>query len=472
METSGNNTHRTDAGEALPPTGSETEMLSHRLEKVICERDHFAEEVQQLQKIVKSRGQDSSEVVTYMKAQIESANQRESDLLEEVERLKGQLEEDPEKIALKKQIEKLREEHSDEIRNISMKNNELKTDMDDVLIFKEMRGQLLAELEASRNQVKEKEKVHEEKLLVIERKFLEAKDRLQKEAQQKLIESRDIIRQEVWLEMDAETQKVRSENQRMVQELQFHEQTSDALQQQNDILRYQLSQLQMEVELIQEKEKEYALRGVRQRKRIKESGGKLKALEKSLGQTLRDIEIERSQWHEEHSRELNAAKKETERLKHAYKLQSKELKKIKRLAQTILEQRNETEQFFHEALAQVKKEVRAQMSAVEEKKQATLSSSSKSPLVFPSVRKPSPTDRTRRNTPPPSSLPAGRVQISDLSPSQKEKVLRLLFSKINNMKSARLTAPQHSFMLTEGEEEVGGERPDDETFLTNMSVET
>lgn len=46
-------------------------------------------------------------------------------------------------------------------------------------------------------------------------------------------------------------------------------------------------------------------------------------------------------------------------LQHRYELQCREVNHVKRLARRILEQRSEVEQFFLDALAQVKKEIAA-----------------------------------------------------------------------------------------------------------------
>ena len=48
---------------------------------------------------------------------------------------------------------------------------------------------------------------------------------------------------------------------------------------------------------------------------------------------------------------------EIQGLRHLIKLKNKELKTLKRLSYTILSQRSEVEQFFHEALSQVKNEI-------------------------------------------------------------------------------------------------------------------
>merc|ERR1711865_443847 len=113
-----------------------------------------------------------------------------------------------------------------------------------------------------------------------------------------------------------------------------------------------------EVVIHGEKEKGYAKGGHRQHKEIKQLQAKVKSLERSLSQVVRDFEKEHELRAEKMRKELEEATLDAAGLRQLVKLKNKELRNIKKLAQTILDQRTEVEQYFLEALEQVKAEIR------------------------------------------------------------------------------------------------------------------
>lgn len=87
---------------------------------------------------------------------------------------------------------------------------------------------------------------------------------------------------------------------------------------------------------------------------------------------------------------IPASQGELEKLQKVLGMRERELGHIKRLARTIVEQRTELEQFFHEALAQVKQEIMA--SRLQYKKEALqayrrrLREATAGKLQFPPIR--------------------------------------------------------------------------------------
>ena len=82
-------------------------------------------------------------------------------------------------------------------------------------------------------------------------------------------------------------------------------------------------------------------------------------------------------------------------LKQLLKLKNRELKNIRKLAQTILDQRTEVEQYFLEALEQVKSEIRQKredeyrLQMAEYNAQMRKATASKGSVKFPSIKAPS-----------------------------------------------------------------------------------
>lgn len=124
---------------------------------------------------------------------------------------------------------------------------------------------------------------------------------------------------------------------------------------------------------------------------------KLRAKVASLEQAL-DLKAEEAEREKEKEKErkkttrvsIQASQVELEKLQKVLTMREKELGHIKRLASTIVEQRTELEQFFHEALAQVKQEIVA--SRLQYKKEALqayrwrLREATAGKLKFPPIR--------------------------------------------------------------------------------------
>lgn len=95
---------------------------------------------------------------------------------------------------------------------------------------------------------------------------------------------------------------------------------------------------------------------------------KVATLQQTLEQKDRKSEQEEKEEQEKSLVRAQASQVELEKLQKVLAMRDKELGHIKRLASTIIEQRTELEQFFHEALAQVKEEITA--SRLQYKKEA------------------------------------------------------------------------------------------------------
>jgi hypothetical protein len=107
---------------------------------------------------------------------------------------------------------------------------------------------------------------------------------------------------------------------------------------------------------------------------------------------------------------VEAKDTEIQRLKNVIKLKTEESNQLRTLSQMILDQRSETEQFFIECLEDVKMEIFKKKKDGENKNSYfnNLSRKYQESLKF-----------------------AKNIDIKELTPEDKEKVIRLLFAKIN-----------------------------------------
>ena len=110
-------------------------------------------------------------------------------------------------------------------------------------------------------------------------------------------------------------------------------------------------------------------------------------------------------------------------------MKNKELRNVRALAQVILDQRSEVEQFFLEALEQIKEEIRKK-NAIEKKQKKSVSmpgGSQIGPGGVPTSNQQS-MDGGREGA---QKALSDKVDLNDLEWEDRERVLRLLFSKMN-----------------------------------------
>lgn len=96
-----------------------------------------------------------------------------------------------------------------------------------------------------------------------------------------------------------------------------------------------------------------------QKKEISKLRAKVASLEQTLELKAGEAEREEKKEKEKTLVSIQASQVELEKLQKVLSMRESELGHVKRLASTIVEQRTELEQFFHEALAQVKQEIMA-----------------------------------------------------------------------------------------------------------------
>ena len=138
--------------------------------------------------------------------------------------------------------------------------------------------------------------------------------------------------------------------------------------------------------------------------------------------------------------EAGDAASEVSGLQRLLKLRTRELANIRRLASEVVRQRGDVERFLIDSLENVKKEI------VDERVRDNQTTSSGS---LPSLgRGGGPGGEGGSGRSKPSRQGSGRgLDISDLGWEDRERVLRLLFSKINSASQASYFAklPPHSF---------------------------
>lgn len=169
------------------------------------------------------------------------------------------------------------------------------------------------------------------------------------------------------------------------------------------------------------------------------------------------------------TKELEEATLDAAGLRRLIHIKNKELKHMKALAATILSQRTETEQFFLEALQEVKEVIRQ-----EKKQKAAVAAAAASPpggnaktstrtqagTLFPPLNiKPAQMHLLENSRPTRLQVPLSeleKISINDLNWEDKELVLRVLFSKMNgvgskpNKRTVNFSVPPQAVFISEG----------------------
>lgn len=271
-----------------------------------------------------------------------------------------------------------------------------------------------------------------------ERRFLEEKSHLFKDLDEQKVAFREVALQEARSLMGEDVKKIIADNARLYEELRFHHAESADFQAEKTALTIDLAAAKREATIFAEKELEYAKQAYNRTKEIKMLRERVEFLEKQQALNVEKFKQRAKELKSTVTKELEEATLDAAGLRRLIHIKNKELKHMKSLAATILSQRTETEQFFLEALQEVKEVIRqerkqkAQTAAKEADKQIAKGTGTFPPLNI----KPANMhllQNSRRTKPELSLAELEKVTITDLSWEDKELVLRVLFSKMNGM---------------------------------------
>lgn len=115
--------------------------------------------------------------------------------------------------------------------------------------------------------------------------------------------------------------------------------------------------LTRELSLLQEAGREWAEQGAEKNVDLKKLTGRVEELESSLATEKRERAMERLHTLKTHDKQTEEMRLELDGLRSLIKLKNRELRTLKRLAALVLHQRSDVEQFFLDALAEVKLEI-------------------------------------------------------------------------------------------------------------------
>uniref|UniRef100_A0A7S2UZS8 Cilia- and flagella-associated protein 157 n=1 Tax=Fibrocapsa japonica TaxID=94617 RepID=A0A7S2UZS8_9STRA len=420
-------------------------------------------------KLAKSE-KDTHEFVAYFQREMENkdeiiANLKDNLVQKEVEfREEGQRKE----MEFREKLEEVTRGAGDKEEDLKSEVKRVKDELDKLEHFRENKTSLEMEMKHLREQNLRDEEKHVAQMTQHERKFLEEKAKMQREYDRQVQEMRQVARMEAQSGLDMDTRKVILDNRRMGEELRFQVAMMGELQTEKKIVESENTQQRRQMELLREKEQEYALQSHRQHKEIKTLQDKVIRLQELLDRETARVQHERESSKNKTAKQLEDKSLEAQGLRQLLTLKNKEIRQIKKLAKTILDQRTEVEQYFLDALEEVKAGIREERqvkhrAALADYKNRVREARKQRIGTFPNIRPnvtlrgPQELDRNASERSIgealPSKLPpdpSAKVDLKDLTLEDRERVLRLLFAKINNVQGQVEALPSHPLTASLG----------------------
>nr|XP_002122599.1 basal body-orientation factor 1-like [Ciona intestinalis] len=396
---------------------------------------------------------DTIEVVTYLKKGDMEKDEEITRYEQELKDLKKQSRKDKETIMAEfsSQISDLESRLEQRTGEVKLMQSELKL----VKEFRRKRAAMQAELDEIRESMFVANKEHKDTLQKMEHKFFEEKIRLEREASQKIAELAERAHTEAIANLDETTRSVYKENIRLNEALSYHIKESQSLQTRCDSLTTEVESLRANKELSDATVKEKVTESKRHKGEIHGLREKVEQLEKALSSMVHEFRDEKRAIEQRARMETVASGGEIQKLQRMLQIKDKEMNKVKVVAKNIVEQRTNVEIFFLSALEKVRTEIalnRAQyVQAAQSAYHRKMLAAHSGQADFPKIR------TFRKNDSSTNSVFAdlseaenwsslgNQVDIRDLTWEQKEKVLRLLFARMNGLKTkSNVQRTQHS----------------------------
>ncbi|GAX85577.1 hypothetical protein CEUSTIGMA_g12992.t1 [Chlamydomonas eustigma] len=369
------------------------------------------DENKSLLKQLEDTQRENYEVTEFLRQELLQKTEKIAEMDAEIKRMAENKEEELrklEELAAARET-KLLTEAATRHRDMQARIDELYATLSAVMEYKNRQVEVEEEILHLKEENQELKERLEQQRVDLERYYLELNTKMRKEYEQRMEELKKSADEEIDERLDASVKRILQQNRRMAEELKIHVQETDVLQHEVRILEEERGRLMREVSLKSELESGYAKRGAKQSMAIKEAQAKIASLDQSMQQLMQEFDKERQAIMKNTQSQISDAQAEAEALRRLVKLKTRELKNVRRLAQEVLLQRSDVETFLLSSLHLVRKEIER---------------GSLRPRSGPSFSKGS--DAIDHNE------GAGRLDIKELPWDDRERILRLLFAKVNN----------------------------------------
>ncbi|XP_072480986.1 basal body-orientation factor 1 isoform X4 [Notamacropus eugenii] len=401
---------------------------------------------------------DTMAVLTYIKRQ-----DSDKDLL--IEKLKQQLLDAKDKSEIDKEI--LQERYAVKINELEGQYNQKNKEI----------GLIRIELKTIKQFQKRKNQ--------IERELEEC--RLEKEAEKKVVMLAERAHQEAVVQLNNAGRAVFKENVRLQKALAFHVKEANDLQKNTKKLQENQTLLQQQKETNELLVREKIMQITQHRAQIQCLQKKVGKLETALSNMTAEFEAEIKKIQEQALLENQAGRVEINKLEQVLQMKDREMNRVKRLAKNILDERTEVERFFLDALYEVKQQISLSRKDYRQMAQAAFNLKMREAYAgrteYPRIRtfdgrvhSTNTVNQDLREAEKWTNIKKGMdVDIGDLTWEQKEKVLRLLFAKMNGYLPRKLTkssvppVPTYVTLTTKNKDTLGNDyNVQDQTFITQQ----
>lgn len=315
------------------------------------------------------------------------------------------------------------------------------------------RTALATELEQTKSVIFSNERTHKLQLDELEKRFLAARDGLQREAAGRIAQSRATYKMEVGRELEQESTAVRLENEKLRERLRTHEVTSDRLQKSHASFTQRIHSLKQDLELRQQQNEEYLRKSLRQNKAIEELTKAAKAAEEELISSLRQREENRLKKEQQHEMALAPLQRALQLARNQGDAIDAENRSLRRKAKRCLQEKRETSEFFLRALEETRENLKRKKELQRREKELLQQAQLRELTLPASLRTKLPFIHSSSQASGESPYGGQNVftnpnalDLGDLTLEDREKVLRLLYAKIAHIPSGiTVTLPQHSF---------------------------
>lgn len=403
----------------------------------------YAHEIERLRTEARKREADTKEMIEYLGQEVKRKEHANMKLKAHKDELVKTQESDKQIMkthfeAVLKRAERVFVEKETQLLGSNAKLGKETKNLDE---FKALRQGLAEELASTKQKIDANELWHRQQLDDLERKFLAARDRLEKEASARIAHSRKVYKEEVGRELDEDSKRVRQENRKMEKELQRQEDISNRLQAEQDTMTNTIKRLKLDLDLAMQKGVEYGRRHSRQSSTLEEMQERVSVLEKSLMQVLRELEVEREERDVRHEWEIEEAHRQLDVCKLDADGLTEKVKSLSFHAKTVLRQRVEVEKFFLEEITRCDERAKNRRMLEHKVAKTNHNRAIRALAADDDTSLPSVADHNLADFDQQPEAPFEPMMGLD-----RAQLLRLLYAKVNNADTvAQKPYPRHSF---------------------------
>jgi len=315
-------------------------------------------ENEDLKRDLSIREKDHCELINYLRQENERKDRVIASLNESLKEQRQLMEKDHDTVTAHFASREKIAAESAKSRESDLKNtiSEIQAQLEELQKFQRDKDLLMSELRRLRVQIGELQESHGEELQNLEQKFFDEKRRVQDEMAKIVSDMEKKSKEDAIAQLDDRTKLIMREHAKMVDELRYQTEETEEMRKHRDELDEERKGLLRDKSLHESTFMELAREGAQSKKQIRNLSNKVRLLEDSLKDVTRQTHAERTKVAEELNTQVERSESEVDSLRRQLKMKTKELRHIRRLSQMILDQRSEVEQFFIEALEQVKLE--------------------------------------------------------------------------------------------------------------------